>query len=91
MTIHLSEDRQQFIRSLVQGGRYASESEVIDEALQLLEQCDQQTTTERRRIASLLQEGLASGPPTPMIVGDWDEIEREGNPIIAARRASEGR
>ena len=91
MTIHLPEAREQFVRSLVQGGRYASEAEVIDEALRLLEQRDQQSTIERQRITSLLEEGLASGPPTPMTAGDWDEIEREGNQIIAARRVRDGR
>jgi putative addiction module CopG family antidote len=38
MTIKLSEEREQFIRSLVAGGRFSSESEVVDEALSLLEQ-----------------------------------------------------
>jgi Arc/MetJ-type ribon-helix-helix transcriptional regulator len=38
MTIKLSEEREQFIRSLVDGVRFASESEVVDEALSLLEQ-----------------------------------------------------
>jgi putative addiction module CopG family antidote len=38
VTIHLPEKREQFIRSLVAGGRFASESEVVEEALSLLEQ-----------------------------------------------------
>jgi putative addiction module CopG family antidote len=33
MTIKLSEEREQFIRSLVADGRFASESEVVDEAM----------------------------------------------------------
>jgi antitoxin ParD1/3/4 len=48
MTIHLSSDREQFVRSLVQAGQYASEDEVIAEALQLLE--------ERDKLAVLRQE-----------------------------------
>ena len=36
MTIHLPEHREQFVRDLVQSGRYASEAEVIDEAVRLL-------------------------------------------------------
>ena len=54
-TIQLPEAREQFVRSLVQGGHYTSEAEVINEALRLLEQRDQQTNTERQRIASLLE------------------------------------
>ncbi len=38
MTIHSSSDREQIVRSIMQGGRYASEDEVIDEALRLLRQ-----------------------------------------------------
>ena len=51
MVIHLSEDREQFVRSLLQGGRYASEDEVIEEALRLLEECDEQA-----RLADLRRE-----------------------------------
>jgi putative addiction module CopG family antidote len=43
MTIHLSEDRERLVRSLVQGGEYASEDEVIGEALRLLQERDEQT------------------------------------------------
>jgi antitoxin ParD1/3/4 len=38
MTIHLSSDREQFIRSLIEAGHYPSEDAVIDEALRLLEE-----------------------------------------------------
>ncbi len=53
MTIRLSEDREQFVRSLLQGGRYASEHEVIEEALRLLEERDEQAKLAelRREIA----------------------------------------
>jgi antitoxin ParD1/3/4 len=87
MTIQLSRDREQFVRSLVQGGRYASESEVIDEALRLLEQRDASHAQEKARIEALLIEGLDSGPSAPMTPEDWDEIERDGQRIIAARKA----
>ena len=50
MTIYLSNNREQFIRSLVQAGRYASENDVIEEALQLLEErYEQAKLTELRR------------------------------------------
>jgi antitoxin ParD1/3/4 len=91
MIIHLSESREQFVRSLVQGGRYASEAEVIDEALRLLEQRDLKHASEQQRVESLLIEGLDSGPSTPMTSGDWDAIEREGQRIIAARKVRDGR
>jgi antitoxin ParD1/3/4 len=51
MVIHLSEERQQIVRSLVQDGRFASEDEVIGEALRLLQEHDEQT-----RLAELRRE-----------------------------------
>ncbi len=86
MTIHLSESREQFVRSLVQGGRYASEEEVIEAALRLLEQHDRKQSRKTKRVETLLIEGLESGPSTPMTSEDWDDIEREGQRIIATRK-----
>lgn len=91
MTVAIPESHEQFVRSLVQTGRYASEAEVIDEALRLLEQKDRKSATERQRIEALLIEGLDSGPATPLTPSDWDDIKREGQRIIAARRASDER
>ena len=53
MTIHLSGEREQIVRSLMQGGRYASEDEVIAEALRLLQERDDQAKLAvlRREIA----------------------------------------
>ena len=42
MTIQLSGQREQLVRSLMQGGQFASEDEVIDAALQLLQERDDQ-------------------------------------------------
>jgi putative addiction module CopG family antidote len=50
MTIHLSTDREQFVRSLIQAGQYASEDEVIADALQLLEEHNKLTAL-RQEIA----------------------------------------
>jgi antitoxin ParD1/3/4 len=91
MTIHLSESRERFVRSLVRDGRYGSEAEVIDEALRLLEQRDSNAASETQRVEALLIEGLDSGPSSPMTSSDWDEIEREGQRLIEARKAGHGR
>ncbi len=88
MTIHLSGDRERFVRSLVRDGRYASESEVVEEALRLLEEQDLKRVEARERLDARLLEGLDSGPSTPMNSEDWAEIEREGERILAARKAS---
>jgi antitoxin ParD1/3/4 len=53
MTIQLSGDRELLVRALIQDGRFASEDEVIDEALRLLQERDEQTKLAdlRREIA----------------------------------------
>jgi antitoxin ParD1/3/4 len=86
MNINVPEKWQPFIRSKIQSGQYASENEVLDEALRLLKQQDLEHT-EAAQVESLLLEGLDSGPSTPMTSRDWDEIEREGQRIIDARKA----
>jgi antitoxin ParD1/3/4 len=86
MTIHLSRDREQFVHSLVGEGRYTSESEVVEAALRLLERTHTGQAEHARRIEALLIEGLESGPSTPMTANDWDEVEREGERLIAARK-----
>jgi antitoxin ParD1/3/4 len=53
MMIQLSEEREQFVRSLMQDGGFASEDEVIDTALRLLQEHDEQAMLAelRREIA----------------------------------------
>ncbi len=89
MKIQLSGGRETFVRSLVKGGRYASEAEVVEEALLLLEARD--ASLAKQRLESLLLEGMDSGPSTPMTSGDWAEIEREGQRLIEGRRDRDGR
>jgi antitoxin ParD1/3/4 len=87
MNLSLPEKWRPFIRSKMQSGRYRSEAEVLDEALRLLQQRDSEHTEEKMRIEAILIEGLDSGFSTPMSSRDWDEIEREGQQIIATRKA----
>lgn len=42
MTLHLSGDREEIVRSFIEDGRFTSEDEVIDEALRLLQERDEQ-------------------------------------------------
>ncbi len=55
MTIHSSGDREQIVRSIMQGGRYASEDEVIDEALRLLRQREE---AEQARVVEGIRQGI---------------------------------
>jgi hypothetical protein len=46
---------------------------------------------QKQRVEALLIEGLDSGASSPMTPEDWDGIEREGQRIIAARKARKAR
>ena len=91
MNLSVPEEWEPFIRAKMQSGRYRSEDEVLDEALRLLKEHDSKHAEEKARVEALLIEGLDSGPSTPMTSEDWDEIEREGQRIIAARKARKAR
>lgn len=91
MAIQLSDDRERFVRALVQEGRYGSEGDVIDEALRLLERRDQRRAARKERIEALIIEGIESGPATPMTPEDWAWIKQEGERIAAARKARKAR
>ena len=51
ISIHLTDEQEQLVRSLIQGGQFVSEDEVIDAALQLLQARDDQA-----RLADLRSE-----------------------------------
>jgi antitoxin ParD1/3/4 len=78
MTIHLPEHRRQFVRELVQSGRYASEAEVIDQAVRLLQEREQ---AEQARVLEGIRQGLEDmragrGQPADQVLA---EIRQEFN------------
>jgi len=81
MTIHLSEGGERFVRSVVRDGRYASEAEVVDEALRLLEQHDQnakeaqpeEIIPQRKRIWEVAEELRKSIPDE-----EWAKLPVDG-------------
>ena len=78
MIIHLPEHREQFVRNLVQSGRYASEAEVIDKAVRLLQEREE---AEQARVLEGIRQGLEDmhagrGRPADEVFAD---IRREFN------------
>jgi len=75
MNVNLSPQLEEMVRQKVASGRYNSASEVVREALRLLDERDQLRAAKLERLRLDIQDGLTSGPATNW---DPDEIKREG-------------
>jgi antitoxin ParD1/3/4 len=64
MNISLTPHLEQMIREKIASGSYNSASEVVREALRLLEQEDQLRALKMEKLRQDIQEGLDSGPST---------------------------
>ena len=53
---------EQFIKDQLSGGRYASTSEVVRDALRMLEREEQHRKASMETLRSEVQQGLSSGP-----------------------------
>ena len=77
MNISLNEHFERFVDEAVKSGRYKSSSEVIREALRLLEERETKLVMLRREI----ERGESSGEPVPL---DIDDIKSRGRARLAA-------
>ena len=84
MNINLTPQLEEMIRQKVESGMYNSASEVVRDALRLMEEKDRLRAAKLDQLRQEIQEGLSSGPAT-----GWnrEEIKRKGR----ARRASKAR
>lgn len=73
MNISLTPHLEEMIRQKIASGSYNSASEVVREALRLLEQEDQLRSLKMQKLRQDIREGLDSGPST---VFDPKEIKR---------------
>ncbi|MFM9100244.1 MAG: type II toxin-antitoxin system ParD family antitoxin [Cyanobium sp.] len=85
MNVNLSPQLEAMVRAKVASGLYTSASEVVREALRLLEQQDKLRALQLQQLRSDIQDGLESGPPVP-----WSprEIKQEGRKRKVSRRAA---
>ncbi len=85
MNINLTPHLEDIIRKKVDSGSYASASEVVREALRLMEQQDHARAVKLEQLRQDIREGLESGEPTP-----WnpEEIKQRGRKRRAARGPS---
>ena len=61
MNVSLTDELANFVKAKVSGGRYSSSSEVVREALRLMEKIDLQDAEKLRLLRKAWQEGIDSG------------------------------
>ena len=85
MNVNLSPQLEDMVRQKVASGLYTSASEVVREALRMMEAQDQLRAANLEQLRQDIREGLESGEPTPW---DAEEIKQEGRQRRAARANS---
>lgn len=83
MNISLPPQLENLVKNKVESGLYSSASEVLREALQLLEERDQLDKLRLEALRSDIQKGLDSGEATPL---DIEAIKERGRERLAAQQ-----
>jgi antitoxin ParD1/3/4 len=87
MNVNLTPQLEDLVRQKVASGLYTSASEVVREALRLMDEKDRLLGAKLDQMRQDIREGLASGPATPW---DPDDIKRVGRARQAARKSAAG-
>ena len=87
MNVHLTPELEQLVQSKVKSGRYNSASEVVREALRLLEQRDEVFTLRKDEIRQQIEAGWQSATRGEIVDGDevFDRIDSE---LVAMERTA---
>jgi antitoxin ParD1/3/4 len=83
MNINLTPQLEDLVRQKVESGLYTSASEVVREALRMMDEKDRLREAKLDQLRNDIREGLDSGPATAW---DSEEIKREGRARRAARK-----
>ena len=75
LNINLTPQLEKLVREKVSSGRYNSASEVVREALRLMENQDQMQAAKLEQLRQDIREGLESGPARPWSLA---EVKRHG-------------
>ena len=75
MNVNLTPQLEALVKQKVASGLYNSASEVVREALRLMEQQDRMRAIGLEELRKDIREGISSGEATPW---DAEEIKREG-------------
>jgi antitoxin ParD1/3/4 len=82
LNVSLTEELVSFVRTKVRSGRYASSSEVVREALRMMEKAEETEAQKLRWLGEAWREGEASGD---FAATDSDDIKRQGRARLAAK------
>jgi antitoxin ParD1/3/4 len=82
MNVSLTEELANFVKLKVAGGRYGSSSEVVREALRLMEKAERQDAEKLALLRSAWKEGIASGDAGEV---DFTALKQEARARLAAR------
>ena len=82
MNVSLTDELASFVKTKVTSGRYTSASEVVREALRLLEQRDEVEAEKLRWMKKAWQEGIESGDTGEI---DFAELKKEARLRLAAK------
>lgn len=82
MNISLTDELAKFINAQVASGRYASSSEVVREALRLMERFDQAEAEKLHGLQNAWREGIDSGDAGEI---DFAELKQEARRRLAAK------
>ncbi len=82
MNISLPEELADYVKAKVSAGRYSSSSEVVREALRLMERIEQQEAEKLRHLRHAWQQGIDSGEAADV---DFSALEREARAILASK------
>lgn len=85
MNVNLTPQLEAMVKQKVASGLYTSASEVVREALRLMEEQDQIRAVKLEQLRQDIRDGLNSGEPTP-----WnpEDIKQEGRKRQAAQRTT---
>lgn len=83
MNVSLTPQLEELVQRKVESGLYGSASEVVREALRLLDEHDRLRTMCLEELRAEIHKGLDSGEPTPLDIG---AIKARGRKRLAAER-----
>jgi antitoxin ParD1/3/4 len=89
MNVHLTDELERLVQSKVQSGRYNSASEVVREALRLLEERDELRAIRKDELRKRIAEGLDAVKAGRVHDGDevFDRIDAELDQLERSGRA----